>query len=383
MDNNSNNNNNIMVEHTKTNISRDIVQDDALKQALKNKRCGLGISMGVGKTRIAIQHLQKNFNPFIEALVVIPKHSVGQSWIDELAKMGLEKLVKHITFTTYLSLNKKDPNDYDIVYLDECHSLLPNHEIFLAMFTGKILGLTGTPPRDKKSVKGMLVQKYCPIIYTFDIDKATDSNILNNYKIIIHELELSKLPQLKKKNKKGGFWYTSEYKDYQYVVNRLFEAQSQKQIQLARIMRMRALMDYTTKEAYVKSMLKNIKDKCIVFANTQDQADRICSHSYHSKNDQSEYNLELFSDGRIDRLSCVMQLSEGISIPNLKQGIIMHAYGNEKKTAQRIGRLLRLNPSETAVCHILCYKDTQDVTWVESALKSFDQSKIEKYNPLN
>jgi superfamily II DNA or RNA helicase len=372
-----------MVEHTKTNISRDIVQDDALKQALKNKRCGLGISMGVGKTRIAIQHLQKNFNPFIEALVVIPKHSVGQSWIDELAKMGLEKLVKHITFTTYLSLNKKDPNDYDIVYLDECHSLLPNHEIFLAMFTGKILGLTGTPPRDKKSVKGMLVQKYCPIIYTFDIDKATDSNILNNYKIIIHELELSKLPQLKKKNKKGGFWYTSEYKDYQYVVNRLFEAQSQKQIQLARIMRMRALMDYTTKEAYVKSMLKNIKDKCIVFANTQDQADRICSHSYHSKNDQSEYNLELFSDGRIDRLSCVMQLSEGISIPNLKQGIIMHAYGNEKKTAQRIGRLLRLNPSETAVCHILCYKDTQDVTWVESALKSFDQSKIEKYNPLN
>ena len=34
----------------------------------------------------------------------------------------------------------------------------------------------------------------------------------------------------------------------------------------------------------------------------------------------------------------------------------MHAYGNERKTAQRIGRLLRLNPSESAVCHILCYK---------------------------
>ena len=383
MDNNSNNISNIMVEHTKTNISRDIVQDDALKQALKNKRCGLGISMGVGKTRIAIQHLIANYNPFIEVLVVVPKKSVKQSWLDELEKMNKASLIDHITFTTYLSINKQRPDFFDIVYLDECHSILPNHEEFLGSFKGKILGLTGTPPRDKRSVKGMLVQKYCPIIYTFDIDKATDSNILNNYKIIVHELELSKLPQLKKKNKKGGFWYTSEYKDYQYVVNRLFEAQSQKQIQLARIMRMRALMDYTTKEAYVKSMLKNIKDKCIVFANTQDQADRICSHSYHSKNDQSEYNLELFSDGRIDRLSCVMQLSEGISIPNLKQGIIMHAYGNEKKTAQRIGRLLRLNPSETAVCHILCYKDTQDVTWVESALKSFDQSKIEKYNPLN
>ena len=93
--------------------------------------------------------------------------------------------------------------------------------------------------------------------------------------------------------------------------------------------------------------------------------------------------FELFSDGRINTLSCVLQLSEGVTIPNLKQGIIMHAYGNEKKTAQRIGRLLRLNPSETAVCHILCYKGTQDVTWVKSALKSFDSNKIKYYNPLN
>ena len=61
----------------------------------------------------------------------------------------------------------------------------------------------------------------------------------------------------------------------------------------------------------------------------------------------------------------------------------MHAYGNERKSAQRIGRLLRLNPSETAICHILCYKNTQDVKWVNSALSTFDQEKIKYYNPLN
>ena len=107
-----------------------------------------------------------------------------------------------------------------------------------------------------------------------------------------------------------------------------------------------------------------------------DQADRVCKHSYHSKNAQSEDNLQLFSDGRIDKLSCVLQLSEGVTIPGLKQGIIMHAYGNERKTAQRIGRLFRLNPSESAVCHILCYKGTQDETWVQKALKDFDSNKI-------
>jgi len=136
-------------------------------------------------------------------------------------------------------------------------------------------------------------------------------------------------------------------------------------------------------ESYLKGLLKNINSKCIVFANTQKQADRVCKHSYHSGNQHSEENLELFADGRINKLSCVLQLNEGVSIPELKQGIIMHAYGNERKSAQRIGRLLRLNPSETAVCHILCYKESVDMKWINTALGDFDKSKIKYFNPLN
>ena len=228
-----------------------------------------------------------------------------------------------------------------------------------------------------------MVSAYCPIKYTFTIDEATDSKILNDYQIVVHELELSKLLTLKKTKKQGGFWWTSERKDYDYVTERCGEAQSMKAKQLAAIMRMRALMEYTTKEDYVKSLLPNLGTKCIIFANTQNQADKLSKHSYHSGNPKNEENLELFSDGRIDRLSCVLQLSEGVTIPNLKQGIIMHAYGNERKTAQRIGRLLRLNPTEKATCHILCYKGTQDEYWVQTALKDFDPKKIKYFNPLS
>ena len=379
------NNNNNMVQHLQLSeaSTRDVVQADALAIAAQHKRCGLGISMGVGKTRIAINHLKRNYDPFILVLVVVPKNSVKQSWLDEIEKMGATDLLEHIRFSTYLSLKKQDPKIYDIVYLDECHSLKFSHEVFLSNYEGKILGLTGTPPKRKASEKGMMVQKYCPMRYLFDIDKATDSKILNDYKIVVHELSLSKLPTLRKKNKDGGVWWTTEEKDYNYVLSRLHNASSPKQIQFARIMRMRALMDYTSKESYVKSIISNINAKCIVFANTQKQADRICKHSYHSGNPKSEENLELFSDGRIDKLSCVLQLSEGVTIPKLKAGIIMHAYGNERKTAQRIGRLLRLNPNETATCHILCYKGTQDERWVEQALNTFDPNKITRYNPLN
>jgi len=61
----------------------------------------------------------------------------------------------------------------------------------------------------------------------------------------------------------------------------------------------------------------------------------------------------------------------------------MHAYGNEKKSSQRIGRLLRLNPKEKSIIHILMYKDTVDERWVSEALKDWDKSKIFHVEPLN
>jgi superfamily II DNA or RNA helicase len=357
-------------------MSRDQVQEKALEIAISNKRCGLGISMGVGKTRIGLQHMIKNFHPMVSYLVVAPKKSIFKSWKAEIAKIDNDYLSSHITYTTYLSINKHNPNDYDVVYLDECHSLLLNHELFLSQFSGKILGLTGTPPQRRGTDKYFMVNKYCPIKYRFSVDDASDNKILNQYQIIIHHLQLSKVSSLKKSTKDGRTWYTSEQKDYEYTCGRVNESATHKQKQFNSIMRMRSMMDYTTKESYAKGMLKHMNDKCIVFANTQKQADRICKHSYHSSNSESEDNLEMFSDGRIDKLSCVLQLSEGVSINNLKQGIILHSYGNERKSSQRIGRLLRLNPTETATCHILCYKDTIDEKWVESALSGFDKSKI-------
>jgi len=363
--------------------NREKIQEEALDISLNYKKCGLNISMGVGKTRIAINHLIKNYTSTISALVVVPNNTIKVSWFEELQKMDAkDALLPHIEFSTYISLNKKDPAQYDIVYLDECHNLLESHEEFLSNFNGRILGLTGTAPVRKTSDKYRMVQKYCPIKYRFTVDEATSQNILNDYKIVIHELELSKLQNLQKKSKSGKTWYTSEYNDYAYYSKVLAEANTPKQMQFASIMRMRALMNYTTKEEYTKSLLKNVSLKCIIFANTQEQADRMSNHSFHSNNPNSQANLELFGAGKIKTLSCVLQLSEGITIPELKIGVIMHAYGNERKSNQRIGRLLRLNPSETATCHILCYKDTVDKKWVEDALSGFDQTKIEYYNPL-
>jgi superfamily II DNA or RNA helicase len=91
---------------------RETIQQEALDMAIKHKRCGLGISMGVGKTLIGlkyIDHFRKDNKPRV--LVVAPKLSIFESWKDDSIKFGID--VDDLQFTTYLSLNKFNPNDYD------------------------------------------------------------------------------------------------------------------------------------------------------------------------------------------------------------------------------------------------------------------------------
>lgn len=362
---------------------RERVQEEALAAVESRRRAGLHISMGVGKTLIGLRHMKQQLetNPAAEFLVVAPKVSIYTSWKDDAVKFGLTDVLEHVTFSTYRSLEKQSQK-YDVVYLDECHSLLYSHQMWLQSFPGKILGLTGTPPRHTNSEKGEMVNMFCPIVYTYITDDAVDAGILNNYKIIIHTMELSKKKDLQMSTKSGKNWYTSEREQYDYWNRKIEEGGTFQEMQHARIMRMRVLMDFKTKEKYTKNLMEHIHNKCLIFANTQEQADRLCVHSYHSNNPLSENNLEAFRLGVIRQLSCVQQLNEGVNIPNLKSGIIMHAYSNERKSNQRIGRLLRLSPEQTATIHILMYGGTVDEHWVMQALSDLDPSKIMFADPI-
>lgn len=354
-------------------MKREEVQEEALKATEGRRRCSVVLGTGVGKTLVGLLHIEKNTSELHNVLVVAPKKSIFQSWSDDAVKFGKQDLLKRITFSTYIGLPKRDPNEYDYIYLDECHSLLDSHRVFLDVYKGGILGLTGTPPKHKSSEKGMMVSQFCPVVYTFKADDAIDNGIINDYQIIVHELKLNDCKNYQVEMKTKSF-ITSEKQNYSYWCNRLDMGQGP--AQMLRVMRMKAMMEYPSKEKYTKKLMESVNSKCIVFANTQDQADRLCRFSYHSGNKNSEDNLISFKEGKITKLSCVLQLNEGINIPELRQGIIMHAYGNERKASQRIGRLLRLNPQDKAIVHILCYMGTVDEKWVKDALEGFDQSKI-------
>jgi superfamily II DNA or RNA helicase len=357
---------------------RSNIQDQALSVLLSSQHASVAMSMGAGKTLVGLRHMDANYTDYARFLVVAPKVSIFQEWIDQANKFNLSHLVEHVKFTTYLSLHKQD-HDYDVVYLDECHSLLYSHEEWLHQYKGKIVGLTGTPPKHASSEKGYMVNAYCPVKYNYTTDEAVEDNILNDYRIKVHMLPLSGQNNIQVKAK-GKVFYTSEWANYRYWTGRLENATTKKMEQILRVMRMKALQGFPSKVKYAKELLWSIDDKVILFANTVEQADGFEVDSYHSKNPMSNDNLDDFKKGKINKLACVLQLNEGVNIPNLRQGIIMHAYGNERKSSQRIGRLLRLNPDETAIIHILCYRNTIDEHWVKTALEDLDQSKIEYLN---
>jgi superfamily II DNA or RNA helicase len=317
-------------------MTREEIQMASLEATDKKRKCGLSLATGIGKTLVGLMHMERNLTPLMSVLIVAPKLSVFTSWRTEAVKFNKSHLMDNVRFTTYLSLNKLDPREFDMIYFDEAHSLLPSHREFLDEYEGKILGLTGTPPKMVHSEKGEMMQEFYPIVYEYLTDDAINDNILNDYKIIVHQIKLDNTNKNVKAGSKFKPFFTTELANYQYWCNRIESSRPGKEQQISRVMRMKAMMAFPSKEKYAKLLSNSIKSKCIIFANTQEQADLLCAHSYHSTNPDSNENLDMFKSGDITKLSCVLQLSEGINIPNLKQCIILHAYGNERKASQRI-----------------------------------------------
>lgn len=356
-------------------MTKDQVRENCLNVLENEFRATAALGTGVGKTLLGLSYLEQNFEKVNKCLVVAPGKDVKKTWKEEAEKYNKTHLLKKIVFSTYRSLVKLSPNDFDLLILDECHNLLYKHTLFLDFYTERILGLTGSPPKHPRSEKYKMIEKYCPIKFTYLADDAVDDKLLNNYKIYVHLLDLDSKRTIEKKTKTGATFKTSEKSEYDFWTSKIENEVYKKE--MLRIIRMKSLMSFPSKEKYAKLLMESISSKVIVFANTTEQADRICSNSYHNKSKNPEQTLNNFKSGKINKLASVFQLNEGVNIPNLKQCIIMHMYsGNSSSSRQRIGRMLRLNPDDTSIIHVLCYKGTIDQVWVEDALEHFNPDKI-------
>lgn len=338
---------------------RQEVQETAIKIALENERCGLDLSIRIGKCFIGLSLAQK----FNKVLVGYDNTPILTSWKEDSIKFNLND--SNITYTTYASLDKYNLNDFDLILLDELHTVSENNWNYIALNNPKrIVGMTGTMP--EKGVKKQFIDTYCPIKYTIKLDETTNKTS-KDYQIIVHLLEPSKVKDIKTKN---GVWSDASkisFWERKYEATRSFTG--------AMLFLIQAIQNSPTKFNYLKQLSSKI-DNGFIFVETSKQCEELGLPSYNSKEPNSEINLQDFKDGKIAKLSTINQLKAGITIFHLKQCIILHSYSSQQKSHQKLGRCLTINGDDKAIIHILCLKGTYDEKWVRSSLSQFDNNKI-------
>jgi superfamily II DNA or RNA helicase len=357
-------------------MDKNLIQQKAFESINFKSRNGIIMSMGTGKTRLGLNcctHFLEA-NKTSKILIVYPKLAIKEAWLNEMKLIDF-KYEKRLTFSTIISVcNKNDVSNYDLIIVDECHSITERSYECLKK-AKSIIGLTGTPIKNEKSDKYFIYNKLFPTVFSYAVKDAIKDSLLNNFKLIVHRIPLSSEKNIKV-NWNGKSFYVSERSQYDSISRKIQQAYSFQDKKKYGLIRLKNIKEFNSKVFFLQQkILPYVVNKTLLFTSTIDQSDLLAINSYNSKNLDSKDNLTKFCNGEINLLSCVEQLSEGVNIPDLKEGIIMHSYGSEVKLSQKIGRILRLNPKDLAVLHIIVYRDTVDWEWVMKALQGkFDNT---------
>ena len=338
---------------------REQIQKEATETLLKFDCGTANVAMRLGKTLIGLK-IASNFK---KVLVSYPIETIKKGWISDAQEFGFD--ISHVIFTTHLSLSKHDLSQFDCIILDELHDVSINNWNYIASSSWhKLYGLTATPPN--RGEKKQYLNLYCPIRYTKSMDETT--GITNkDYEIIVHLVKPSEKRDIPLKS--GKFWSEKSQIDFYNA-----KYQSTKQFSMM-LMLIRAIQNSKTKFEYFKKLTSTI-DRGLLFVETIEQCDSLPYPSVHSKNKESDFNLEQFKEGKIPILSSIGKLKSGITFKNLNTCIILHCYSSNNKAIQKIGRALNYVEGEKATIHIICLNNTIDTQWTQKGLADLDQSKI-------
>jgi len=338
---------------------REQIQKEATETLLKFDCGTANVAMRLGKTLIGLK-IASNFK---KVLVSYPIETIKKGWISDAQEFGFD--ISHVIFTTHLSLSKHDLSQFDCIILDELHDVSINNWNYIASSSWhKLYGLTATPPN--RGEKKQYLNLYCPIRYTKSMDETT--GITNkDYEIIVHLIEPSEKKDIKLKS--GKFW--SEKAQIDFYESKYQSAKSFSMM----LMLIRSIQNSKTKFEYFKKLASQI-DRGLLFVETIEQCDNLPYPNVHSKNKESDFNLEQFKEGKIPILSSIGKLKSGITFKNLNTCIILHCYSSNNKAIQKIGRALNYVEGEKATIHIICLNNTIDTQWTQKGLADLDQSKI-------
>lgn len=351
---------------------REKIQNEASLATIENKFRGiLNVAFRVGKSRITIDALN-TIKSEIKVLILAPGLPILESWKAEIEKWGLRDNII-ITYCWSNSL-KKNTDAYHLIIADECHAYSKKVLLHLRrhqMQGSRILGLTGTLDQESEfNLNNILSIKP---IFNYSFEQAVKDGIIANYNVTCLGVELNDTEEIYSISK--DLPLVTEKVAYEYW-DKLYKkaVKNQKFASLPFYMMKRKDIIYgsITKVEVTKRLIENEK-RCLIFSARVDIANQLGDTQFHSK---AKNGLELFKQGKKNKLSVISMVSMGSTLPDLKVGIFNQMKSVEALALQQAARMLNLEDGTPAKILVVYLKDTQDFEWIKLATEGFDRTKI-------
>lgn len=354
-------------------------QDEAMSIFLERHNGILEMATGTGKTRTALKIIHRLFDTDTISRVVISMYGndLLKQWVKECFNdFGVDiQIYQHFEsnkdLQRFLLCRKKCILiiSRDAGYLSEClmklETRIPTRRdsilfvfdevhgfgasSFRCELTGKIapykyrLGLSATPEREYDDLGNKFIRNEIgPVIYTFGLEDAIRNGILCEFDYFPLNYSLSDDDKRKKqaiiasfsaRRTRGEAVRDEDMYQQLAMVNKLSPS------------KLPLFHDFIAQHP-------NILERCLIFVETKEYGTAVqqiliehCRdyHTYYGEDD--EENLHQFARGRLNCLVTCKKISEGIDIKTVKNIILFSSDRSRLVTIQRIGRSLRIDPS--------------------------------------
>lgn len=371
---------NQLKEDTKSLTLRDIRQREWAQEWLKTKFGIIYICPRAGKIKTSLIAISLLGIAKPRVLIIYPIETIKTSWVQDLEKWGYVN--PDITYTTTASLWKlsEKPELYDVIVVDEIHSLseanLKELRILIDFGNKQVLGLSGTI--SEKTRIEIFDALSLPIVAYYPIEQAIKEKVITDYEITVILLDLDNKEKYIKPFKSSNYFVTEKkrYDDLSKLISQ--KIMDMEDPGMLALQRMHVLKRSISKFEMIKRLLEKFKDeRILVFTGLTEIADKLGIPVYHSKSKDEKYKQD-FCSGKGNHLATVNMFEAGVTIKPINRAIIGSFDSNPENLSQRISRLTGFeydNPDKIAKIYILS-TETVERKWLDKALEFFDKSKV-------
>ena len=381
-------------------MTRDDLREEVLRSSANNILCEL--PTGVGKSKIAIDFIKGRYKKGNKILIVIPKLVLIENWKEEFKKWQCEGMLGGVVFTTYISY-PKHVGEWDFVVYDEAHHLTERCYDALSLPEMKVkynILLSATVGYNKRTDFKYFFRNL--EIFKVGVRKTIDEDILPDPRVYLIPLKLDNtIADLEiVKNSKCKQFVVVKYADrykYSKVTNMKVIIKCTQQQYYDNICSLinyykfrshnRQFMELYLREcgtrlkwlsnektSIVRQILKVLDNKrTLTFCNSILQTEVLGKYCINSKNKDSMKHLTMFNEGKVNHITSVAILDEGMNLTDCEVGVFAMLNSSDRIILQRLGRLLRhKNPAIV----IPYYVNTREEEIVSKMLQDYNPELV-------